>query len=169
MALAGEHLRARRVLRPPIDALARMIATARADAHREVERLVAGQLPAARRDELDALLDGGGERSELAGLRRRAARIGVRELLAQVDRYRRLLGLGADRIDIEALPPARRRALESLGRRMTAQQLRRLEPCRRHPLLLVLLQALVVERRRAARPSRQAAAARARARRAARQ
>jgi hypothetical protein len=29
---------------------------------------------------------------------------------------------------------------------MTAQQLRRLEPCRRHPLLLVLLQALVVER-----------------------
>ena len=47
---------------------------------------------------------------------------------------------------MSALPPARRRALEALGRRMTAQQLRRLEPARRHPLLLVLLQALVIER-----------------------
>ncbi len=91
MALAGEHLRARRVLRPSVDALARMIATAHAEAHRRVERLVAGQLPAARRAELDALLDGGGEHSELAGLRRRASRTGVRELRIQVDRYRRLL------------------------------------------------------------------------------
>jgi len=40
-----------------------MIATARVDAHRHVERLLADQLPAARRTELDALLDGGGERS----------------------------------------------------------------------------------------------------------
>jgi hypothetical protein len=146
MALAGEHLRARRVLRPPVDALARLIATARGDAHREVERLLADQLPATRRDALDALLDGGGDRSELAELRRRAGHTGVRELLAQADRYRRLLALGADRIEVDVLPPARRRALESLGWRMTAQQLRRLEPTRRHPLLLVLLRALVIER-----------------------
>lgn len=33
-----------------------------------------------------------------------------------------------------------------MGRRMTAQQLRRLEPARRHPLMLVLLHALVIER-----------------------
>lgn len=50
MALAGEHLRARRVLRPPIDALARMIATARADAHREVERTPGGPAAAAAPD-----------------------------------------------------------------------------------------------------------------------
>ena len=40
-------------------------------------------------------------------------------------------------------PPARRRALEALGRRMTAQQLRRLEPARRYPLMLVLLAAAI--------------------------
>jgi hypothetical protein len=109
------------VVRPPIDALARMIATARVDAHRHVERLLADQLPAARRTELDALLDGGGERSELADLRRRASRTGVRELLVQSDGYQRLMELGAHRIDVAMLPPARRRSLEALGRRMTAQ------------------------------------------------
>lgn len=67
-------------------------------------------------------------------------------LLGQAQQYRRLVALGALEIDVSALPPARRRALEALGRRMTAQQLRRLEPARRHPLMLVLLQALVIER-----------------------
>jgi hypothetical protein len=63
-----------------------------------------------------------------------------------VAQYRRLVELGAAQIDVGALPPARRRALEALGRRMTAQQLRRLEPARRHPLMLVLLHALAIER-----------------------
>jgi hypothetical protein len=169
MALAGEHLRARRVLRPPIDTLARMIATARADSHREVECLVADQLPAPRRDELDALLDGGGERSELAGSappRRahrsaRAARPGrplptAARARRRPDR-RRAAAAGAapraggagpahDRAAAAApgaLPPASAaaRAAAGAGRRA---------------------------RRRVARPARQAAAARARARRAAR-
>ena len=55
----------------------------------------------------------------------------MQELLSQVAGYRRLVELGALEIDVSALPPARRRALETLGRRMTAQQLRRLEPARR--------------------------------------
>src|SRR4051794_2283447 len=96
---------------------------------------------------LDTLLDGAdGQTSGVADLRRRAARTGVKELLGQAQHYRRLVALGALEIDVSALAPARRRALEALGRRMTAQQLRRLEPARRHPLLLVLLQALVIER-----------------------
>lgn len=77
----AEHLRARQVLRAPVDALARMVAAARANAHRHVERLLADQLRDRRRHELDTLLDGGGERSALADLRRRAARTGVKELL----------------------------------------------------------------------------------------
>ena len=139
MVLVAEHLRARRLLRPPVDALARMIATARANAHRHVELLLAHQLAPERCAELDALLDGAAGQSGVADLRRRAARTGVKELLGQVPQYRRLVALGAMEIDVSALPPARRRALEALGRRMTAQQLRRLEPARRHPLLLVLL------------------------------
>jgi len=59
MVLLGEHLRARRVLRPPVETLTRMIATARANAHRRVDQVLAGQLPPERRRELDALLDFG--------------------------------------------------------------------------------------------------------------
>ena len=70
----------------------------------------------------------------------------MKEALGQVERYRRLIALGAAEIDVSMLPPARRRALEAMGRRMTAQQIRRLESARRHPLVLVLLQALVIER-----------------------
>jgi hypothetical protein len=147
IALAGEHLRARCVLRPPVETLVRMIATARAEAQRHVDGLLSEQLRPTRRRELDALLDGGvGQSSDLADLRRRAGRAGVRELKVQVRRYRRLVELGALEIDVSVLPPARRRALEALGRRMIAQQIRRLEPARRHPLLLVLLRALVIER-----------------------
>jgi hypothetical protein len=82
-----------------------------------------------RRRQLDTLLDAvDGQTSSVAELRRRATRSGVKELLGQVAQYRRLVALGAAEIDVTALPPARRRALEELGRRMTAQQLRRLEP-----------------------------------------
>jgi TnpA family transposase len=41
IVLVAEHLRARQVLRAPVDALARMVAAARANAHRHVERLLA--------------------------------------------------------------------------------------------------------------------------------
>jgi hypothetical protein len=126
MVLVAEHVRARRLLRPPVDALARMIATARANALRQVELLFADQLAPERCVELDALLDGAPGHSGVAELRRRAARTGVKELLGQVAQYRRLVALGAIEIDVSALPPARLRALEALGRRMTAQQLRRL-------------------------------------------
>jgi hypothetical protein len=147
MGLVSEHLRARSVLRPPVETLARMIATARANAHRRVDTLLADQLPDTRRNAFDRLLDGAsGHTSGLADLRGRATRTGVKEALGQVERYRRLVALGALEIDVTALPPARRRALEAIGRRMTAQQIRRLEPSRRHPLVLVLLQALVIER-----------------------
>jgi hypothetical protein len=114
--LVAEHLRARRVLRPPIDTLARMIATARANAHRCVEQLLAGQLAPERRRQLDTLLDAAdGQTSAIAELRRRAARTGVKELLGQVAQYRRLVALGAAEIDVSALPPARRARLRRSG------------------------------------------------------
>jgi TnpA family transposase len=147
VALAGEHLRARQVMRPGVETLIRMVSSARVQAHRHIDELLSDQLAPKRRDELDGLLDRQtGQSSDLADLRRRAGRAGVRELKGQVRRYRQLIELGANEIDVTALPPARRRALEAQGRRMTAQQIRRLEPARRHPLLLVLLQALVIER-----------------------
>ena len=101
LVLVAEHLRARQLLRPPVDTLARMIATARANAHRHVEQLLGGQLATKRRGELDTLLvDADGQTSSVAELRRRAARTGVKELLGQVAQYRRLVALGAAEIDV---------------------------------------------------------------------
>ncbi len=147
LELGCEHLRARRLLRPPLEALLRMIRTARGESHQRVAALLADQLPPARCAELDELLVAAvGHPSPLADLRLRAPRTGVRELKAQVARYDRLVELDAVGIDLSALPPARRRSLEALGRRMTAQQLRRLDPARRHAIILTLLQALLIER-----------------------
>jgi Domain of unknown function (DUF4158) len=52
IALTPEHLRPRRIPRPPLEVLTRMISTARAEAYREIEALLADQLAPERRDEL---------------------------------------------------------------------------------------------------------------------
>lgn len=147
LELTCEHLHARRVTRPSLDRLLRLIAAARPQAHLRVEGMLAGQLPEARRAALDELLIAPtGGRSELALLRGRAGRVGAKELRAQTGHFRRLLELGADVIDLTAVPPARRRQLVAAGMRMTAQAISRLEPARRHPLLLAVLSELAVQR-----------------------
>jgi hypothetical protein len=146
LALTSEHLHARKIIRPSLDRLLRLIAAARAAAHIRIEAAVVDQLAPERRAELDALLVApAGGRSELALLKERAGRVGVGELRRQVQRYRRLLELGADRIDLGSLAPARRRRLVAAGTRMTAQAIGRLEPARRHPLILAMLAELYLE------------------------
>lgn len=69
VALTTEHLRARRVLRPPVETLLRMIGAARGDAHRHVEAIFGDQLTAARRAELDGLArEGHQPRPDKAGI-----------------------------------------------------------------------------------------------------
>lgn len=147
LALATEHLHARRIIRPSLERLLRLMATARAAAHARIEAALTDQLAPDRRVELDALLVApAGGRSELALLKERAGRVGVAELRRQVERYRRLLELRADRIDLGSLAPARRRQLVAAGMRMTAQAIARLEPARRYPLILAVLAELYLER-----------------------
>src|SRR5690606_4029774 len=57
----------------------------------------------------------------------------------EVEKLKFLRGLGADALDLSALPAERRRHLAQIGRRLTAQALVRREPNRRHPILLTLL------------------------------
>lgn len=57
----------------------------------------------------------------------------------EVEKLKFLRGLGADTLDLSALPAERRRHLAQSGRRLTAQALVRREPNRRHPILLTLL------------------------------
>jgi hypothetical protein len=58
---------------------------------------------------------------------------------AEVMKLEFLRGLGADTLDLSALPAERRRFLATVGRRLTAQALERRDPQRRYPILLTLL------------------------------
>ncbi|MEV0970100.1 hypothetical protein [Microtetraspora glauca] len=58
---------------------------------------------------------------------------------AEVAKLEFLRSLGADSLDLSALPAERRRFLATVGRRLTAQALERRDPQRRYPILLTLL------------------------------
>ncbi|MDQ3091039.1 MAG: DUF4158 domain-containing protein, partial [Actinomycetota bacterium] len=141
-SLAVEHLLARQIVRPPIDQLSRMIATAREAAHHAVCDMLDWQLDDQRKAELDRLL----VRDERLGV---APLVWLGEqfqgrcsepLIAQhLARFELLEGLGAGRVDLSALPPSRRRLLAARARRMTPRALRRMAPERRYPILLAFL------------------------------
>ena len=154
MSLLCEHLRARAIVRPSVAVLARLIGGAREAAHQVVLDRLADQLPTARRDELDRLLvvDPALKVSEIAWLRTVLGRVGVKGALAQVAKYERLGELRAADVDLSSLPPSRRRYLAGQARRLDAQQLQRRDSgsgdgaVRRHPILLVALAELHLER-----------------------
>ena len=56
-----------------------------------------------------------------------------------------LEGLGADRLDLSAVPPERLRQLATVARRSTPRALRLMDPGRRHPILLAALAAAHTE------------------------
>ncbi|MEU0478341.1 Tn3 family transposase [Streptosporangium sp. NPDC006013] len=58
---------------------------------------------------------------------------------AEVAKLEFLRSLGADGLDLSALPAERRRFLATVGRRLTAQALERRDPQRRYPILLTML------------------------------
>ncbi len=58
---------------------------------------------------------------------------------AEVAKLAYLRELGADRIDLSAVPPERIRQLAGVGRRSTPKALRAMSPQRRHPVLLATL------------------------------
>jgi len=153
MSLLCEHLRARLILRPSVWVLARLIGSAREAAHDDVLARLADQLPAARCHELDRLLDVAPalKVSQIAWLRTPIGRVGIKGMLEQVAKYRRLGELAAADVDLSALPPSRRRHLAAQARRLDAQQLQRRDAgssggaVRRHPILLVALAELHLE------------------------
>ena len=154
MSLLCEHLRARRVMRPSVWVLARLIGTAREAAHDVVLARLDEQLAPARCDELDRLLDVDRalKVSEIAWLRAPIGRVGIKGALAQAAKYQRLDELAAADVDLSSLPPSRRRHLAAQARRLDAQQLQRRGAgpdngaVRRHPILLVALAELYLQR-----------------------
>jgi TnpA family transposase len=146
--LSCEHLLAVKVVRPPVDALVRMIAAARERAHTATAQLLAEQLAGGRAGRLDRLLElrEPGGITWLEWLRRPAAGSSPAEILTALAKLEQLRLLGGERVDLSMLAPGRVRMLAAEGRRRAAWEISRLPATRRHPLLLVFVAQMFIER-----------------------
>jgi len=146
--LCCEHLSAERIVRPPVDTLVRMIASARERAHVTTHELLSPQLQGGRLRELDRLL----ELREPGGvtwfewLRTPADGSSPAAIRGQVEKYLHLDRLCAGQVDLSMLAPGRVRMLALEGKRRAAWEIARLPPVRRLPLLLAFISQMFVER-----------------------
>ncbi|MGH3450023.1 MAG: DUF4158 domain-containing protein [Haloechinothrix sp.] len=147
LQLACDWLRRERIVRPPVDALSRRVATARDAARAETYQRLAGLLEPPRAAALDGLLEVDWElrMTRLAWLRRGVTAATSEMLKAELAKLAFLRLHGADRLDLSAVPTGRRRLLAEIGRRSTNQALQRADVERRHPVLLATLAETYVE------------------------
>ncbi len=132
-----EILRAERIERPSIDRMVRLVAWARERAHELTFERLAPQLTGEVRTKLDALLVTDAGRCGHAWLRARPTSVSSRALGRELEKRAFLIAeLGADRFDLEGLPPNRRAWLAQTGRQQTNQALSRMAPERRFPVLM---------------------------------
>ncbi|MEA2232866.1 MAG: hypothetical protein QOD83_2682 [Solirubrobacteraceae bacterium] len=144
---ALDQLRAERIVRPGLDRLTRTVATARAGGRREIRRRLDPELTPARCKDLDELLvtDPGLGVARLVWLNAGATSASSDAAKMEVAKLAYLEGLGADRLDLRAVPPERLRQLATIARRSTPRALRLMDPERRHPILLAALAAAHTE------------------------
>jgi hypothetical protein len=144
---ALEFLRTERIVRPGLDRLARAVATARAAADTEIHARLAPLLDPARREQLDALLVTDPQRrvAPLVWLSAGATAATGDTVKAEAAKLGYLRGLGADRLELSAVPPERRRQLAAIARKSTPAALRDTGPRRRYPMLLAFLAATHAE------------------------
>jgi hypothetical protein len=147
LQLACDWLRNERTVRPTVDTLSRRVAAARDGARVETYHRLESLLAPPRPARLDGLLDVDDELgiTRLAWLRRGATAATPEVLKAELAKLEFLRGYGADRLDLTALPAARRRMLAETGRRSTNQALQRADVDRRYPILLATLAETYVE------------------------
>ena len=111
------ELHRRRVERPAIDRVMRLVAWARERAHEQTFERLAPQLTDERRAALDALLAASaGERTRHAWLCSRPTAVSGRALRTELEKRRFLIEeVGADRFELDGLPPNRRVWLAQTG------------------------------------------------------
>jgi len=147
-ALAAEQLHARRVARPSVEQLVRLIGSARERAHQATFDALADQLgDSARRARLARLLTARGDGTTwIEWLRTPARETSPVEIVRQLEKFTYLRELGAEQIDLSMLPPGRVRMLAGEGKRRPAWELARLAPSRRLAVLLAFCAQTLVER-----------------------
>ena len=136
-----EHLRGERIVRPGIDRLLRSVGEARVAADKEIHWRLRPQLSASRCSQIDALVvtDADLGMAPLVWLDRGATSSSPDAIKAEIAKLSYLRELGADRLDLSAVPPERLRQLATVGRRSTPKALRAMAAERRHPVLLATL------------------------------
>jgi len=146
-AQALERLRTEQIVRPGLDRLARAVAGARVTAGEEVHRRLAPLLDADRCAQLDALVATEPDLgvAPLVWLEDGATTPSPESVKAEVAKLAYLRSLGADRLDLSAIPPERLRQLATVSRRSTPSAIRQMAPERRYPILLAALGAAHTE------------------------
>lgn len=145
LQMACDWLRGEHIVRPAVDAPARLVASARDAARAETYHRLRPLLSPPRPRQLDGLLDVDPDLgiTRLTWLRRGATAATPEVLKAEIDKLEFLRGHGADTLDLSRLPAGRRRLLAEIGR--TNQALQRADIDRRHPVLLATLAETYVE------------------------
>jgi len=140
---ALDHLQAGKIARPGPDRLMRAVATARAAATKEIHRRLQPLLIPDLCTRLDALVvtDPDLGVAPLVWLGDGATGASPESVKAELLKLTYLRGLGADRLNLSAIPPERLRQLAMIARRSTPRALRQMAPERRYPILLAALAA----------------------------
>ncbi|MEA2587414.1 MAG: hypothetical protein QOH66_341 [Actinomycetota bacterium] len=138
---ALEHLRAEKIVRPGLDRLMRAVASAGESAHEEIYWRLRPQLTAERCELLDAVVitDAKLRVAPLVWLGDGATSWAPESIKAEIVKLAYLRRLGADRLDLSAIPPERLRQMATVGRRSSPKALKSLAPQRRYPVLLATL------------------------------
>ena len=131
------ELRRRGIERPAVAEGMRLVAWARERAHELTFSRLEPQLTEPLRAVLDGLLVTEGGQSRHAWLRARPTAVSATAMRRELDKRAFLIEqVGADRLDLSALPPNRRSWLAQTGRQQTNQALARMSPERRYPVLI---------------------------------
>jgi hypothetical protein len=141
LQLACDELRRERIVRPGLTRLERLVATARQQAHEETFRRLTPLLTDERPTFLDGLLlpDPQTGRTVLNWLRREATSHAPSQIVETLKKVAFLLQAGVDTWELGGLNPNRVKWLAQLGWKAPTQQLQRMEPMRRAPILVAFL------------------------------
>lgn len=142
-----EHLKHQQILRPGVTVVERLVVTARTQAHHESLERLASLLTPERVALLDGLLVPDTEQGAipLYRLRQHADTNTPAALVEALDKFRLLQQWGVDQWDLSVVNPNRQKFLARLGRKYSAQALRRMGSERRYPTLVSLLKQTLID------------------------
>jgi TnpA family transposase len=145
--MASERLHAAKIVRPGVTILERLVVTARQTAREETYQSLSFMVTEDRQRFLDGILMTSETdqqpwpkgRTALHWLRYAATSSTPNAILATIEKLQFLHEAGVDRWDLSSLNPNRQKILAQEGRRSTNQELQRMSPQRRYPILIAFL------------------------------